>query len=93
MQDNLPKMGMIKMGMGTNDGSLSGVVGRTGGRRTGRTVHEQSCTGIINAIRRVRMLGQGPCDAGRPLDSIRIIRGDMQRNRYGHSNRKNACVP
>ena len=30
-------------------GSLSGVVGRTGGRRTGRTEHEWSWTGVISA--------------------------------------------
>ena len=30
-------------------GSLSGVVGRTGGRRTGRTEHEQSWTAVVSA--------------------------------------------
>ena len=49
-------------------GSLSGVVGRTGGRRTGRTEHEQSWTGVISAsITEGAYVGPRPLRRGQTL--------------------------
>ena len=49
-------------------GSLSGVVGRTGSRRTGRTEHELSWTGVISAgITEGVYLGPRPLRRGQTL--------------------------